>query len=123
MGLVITERDLDLISGLRKAGVLEDTTRHKLSQEEGVILISCSDGDQFPDIFKHQCLLQDCTHQPRIHTICLAGGALRLIANATNQSTPEMHQYMLEDQKFLKSDYTIAYIDQLISEGCQFSQS
>lgn len=35
-------------------------------------------------------------------------------------TTIPFHQYMLSDERFLKSDYPITYIDQLISEGCQF---
>ncbi|MGH2639168.1 MAG: acetyl-CoA carboxylase biotin carboxylase subunit [Rhabdochlamydiaceae bacterium] len=35
-------------------------------------------------------------------------------------TTIPFHQYMLDDERFLKSDYPITYIDQLIAEGCQF---
>jgi acetyl-CoA carboxylase biotin carboxylase subunit len=34
-------------------------------------------------------------------------------------STIAFHQYMLEDKKFLDNDYTINYIDQLLSEGAR----
>jgi acetyl-CoA carboxylase biotin carboxylase subunit len=37
-------------------------------------------------------------------------------------STIPFHQYMLEDEKFLKNDYAITYIDQLIDEGCNFTR-
>ncbi len=37
-------------------------------------------------------------------------------------STIPFHQYMLEDKRFLTHDYTIQYIDQLISEGCTFTR-
>lgn len=36
------------------------------------------------------------------------------------QTTIPFHLYMLEDERFLKSDYPITYIDQLIAEGCRF---
>ena len=36
-------------------------------------------------------------------------------------STLPFHQYMLEDEKFLLNRYTIHYIDQLISDGCNFT--
>ncbi len=36
-------------------------------------------------------------------------------------STLPFHQYMLEDEKFLSNRYTIHYIDQLISDGCNFT--
>ncbi len=35
-------------------------------------------------------------------------------------TTIPFHLYMLDDERFLKSDYPITYIDQLINEGCQF---
>lgn len=35
-------------------------------------------------------------------------------------STIPFHLYMLEDKRFLESDYDLAYIDGLISEGCDF---
>ena len=36
-------------------------------------------------------------------------------------TTIPFHQYMFEDEKFLKNDYTINYIDQLILDGCNFT--
>lgn len=36
------------------------------------------------------------------------------------RTTIPFHKYMLEDERFLKSDYPITYIDQLIEDGCQF---
>jgi acetyl-CoA carboxylase biotin carboxylase subunit len=36
------------------------------------------------------------------------------------KTTIPFHQYMLNDEKFLKSDYQITYIDGLIAEGCKF---
>ena len=35
-------------------------------------------------------------------------------------TTIPFHLYMLEDERFLKSDYPITYIDQLIADGCKF---
>lgn len=35
-------------------------------------------------------------------------------------TTIPFHLYMLDDPKFLSSEYCITYIDQLIQEGCQF---
>ena len=36
------------------------------------------------------------------------------------KTTIPFHQYMLNDERFLKSDFPITYIDQLIADGCQF---
>ena len=35
-------------------------------------------------------------------------------------STIQFHQYMLEDDRFLKGEYPITYIDELVEEGCNF---
>jgi acetyl-CoA carboxylase biotin carboxylase subunit len=37
-------------------------------------------------------------------------------------TTIPFHQYMLEDRRFLNNDYTINYIDNLLSEGCNFTR-
>ncbi|KKL15578.1 hypothetical protein LCGC14_2504210, partial [marine sediment metagenome] len=36
------------------------------------------------------------------------------------KSTIDFHLYMLEDEKFLNSDYNLNYVDDLISKGCKF---
>lgn len=36
------------------------------------------------------------------------------------KSTIPFHEYMLHDEKFLKSEYNLGYIDQLMQEGCTF---
>lgn len=36
------------------------------------------------------------------------------------KTTIPFHRYMLEDKRFLSGDYTIDYIDGLLSEGCRF---
>ena len=36
------------------------------------------------------------------------------------KSTIGFHLYMLEDEKFLNSDYNLNYVDDLISKGCKF---
>lgn len=35
-------------------------------------------------------------------------------------TTIPFHQYMLSDKKFLSNDYTISYVDHLLTEGCNF---
>ena len=35
-------------------------------------------------------------------------------------TTIEFHQYMLEDENFLKCEYNLDYIDQLMEQGCTF---
>jgi hypothetical protein len=75
--LQLTEEDRKLITALREANVFQDVANNLLDQRNGAILITCSDGDQFCDVFHHQEKLQ--TEQrphPRIHTFAWHGGIL-----------------------------------------------
>ncbi len=56
----------------------------------------------------------------RKSAIAVAKRALKEFHIGGIHTTIPFHQYMLNDEKFLKSDYQITYIDQLIAEGCQF---
>lgn len=58
----------------------------------------------------------------REEAIARAKRALKEFHIAGVHSTIQFHQYMLEDPRFLNHDYTIQYIDQLISEGCTFKK-
>lgn len=73
----LSEKDLGLILELREAEVLQDVKSHLIDQRNGIILVTCADGDRFPDIFQHQVRIQaDCRNDPRIHTLAWNGGAL-----------------------------------------------
>jgi len=48
--------------------------------------------------------------------------ALKEFHIAGVHTTIPFHQFMLEDKKFLSNDYTINYIDNLLSEGCNFTR-
>lgn len=63
---------------LREAGVLEDVNGNRLDTSNGVILVTCADGDQLGDIFKLQSGMT-----PRIHTLAFNGGGL-LIPNGSS---------------------------------------
>jgi acetyl-CoA carboxylase biotin carboxylase subunit len=56
----------------------------------------------------------------RAEALAIAKRALREFHIGGVHSTIPFHLYMLEDRKFLESDYFITYIDQLILEGCTF---
>lgn len=75
--LCLTKTDLPQIRFFREdVKVLCDVHPHAIDQSEGVILVTCSDGDQMPDIFKHH--EKFCEHQrdeARIHLFSLNGGA------------------------------------------------
>ena len=38
-------------------------------------------------------------------------------------TTIPFHKFMLEDKRFLTNEYSIGYIDQLITDGCTFGQA
>lgn len=42
------------------------------------------------------------------------------ISGAGMKTTIPFHKYMLQDERFLKNDYCITYIDQLMQDGCRF---
>lgn len=80
----LTDSDRQLIETLRhEAGVLIDVKDHKLDLKNGVIMVSCSDGDQMSDIFHFQEKMQARQRDSqRIHTIGLNGGALLIPENS-----------------------------------------
>lgn len=69
--------DQELVRELREFGVLQDVEGHRLDQSNGIILVSCSDGDQMPDIWQYQNgIMQSQRTSPRIQPLNLNGGAL-----------------------------------------------
>ncbi|MBS3904308.1 MAG: acetyl-CoA carboxylase biotin carboxylase subunit [Simkania sp.] len=58
----------------------------------------------------------------REEAIMIAKRALREFHIGGVHSTIPFHLYMFEDRRFLENEYTITYIDQLISEGCIFHE-
>ncbi len=57
----------------------------------------------------------------RTEAIAIAKRALKEFHIGGIHTTIPFHQYMLEDRKFLENDYQITYIDQLMAEGCNFT--
>jgi hypothetical protein len=77
MARQLSTEELDLITEWREIGVLQDVDGHCLDAGNGVILVTCADGDRFADIFFHQHkILKDCGAGCRIHTLSWHGGAL-----------------------------------------------
>jgi acetyl-CoA carboxylase biotin carboxylase subunit len=56
----------------------------------------------------------------RADAIAIAKRALAEFHISGMKTTIPFHKYMLQDERFLKNDYFINYIDQLILEGCRF---
>ncbi len=59
----------------------------------------------------------------RHEAIMIAKRALREFHIGGVHSTIPFHLYMLEDKRFLENNYVITYIDQLLAEGCTFSEN
>lgn len=73
----ISKKECAFIAELRKAGALQDVNKHLVDQSNGVILITCSDGDRFPDIFEYQVAMQSGQRSDsRIHVFAWHGGAI-----------------------------------------------
>ena len=58
----------------------------------------------------------------RSEAIAIGKRALREFHIGGVHSTIGFHLYMLEDPKFLKADFDLTYIDNLIAQGCRFER-
>lgn len=96
---------------LRSEGIFEDVNANRIDMKNGVILVSCSDGDQMPDIFTHHAAL--CGTQrdgPRIHTLGLNGGALLLHPDSPLSRDGEwriLHKHIADAER-LKDIHAVA---------------
>lgn len=75
----LTDNDLRLAREMRDANVLQDIDPHCVDCKDGLMLVTCSDGDRFYDIYtkKVEVVLSQ-RRDARIHTFGWNGGALRL---------------------------------------------
>lgn len=104
--------DSRVVQDLRNAGVLQDIADHLLDQRDGVILVTCPDGDHFFDIFSRQLEMQkgQCRDK-RIHTFGWHGGAMRLVAGSPANKGMHDHQLFLDeirDAREIKGINTVA---------------
>ena len=97
--LELTEQDLALLQDWHKYAVLRDLDRNLLDEGEGAMLVTCSDGNHFHDVFGHHRetkLRSGICRDSRIHPFSWHGGALRLAPNTPVNSFPN------EDQVWMK---------------------
>jgi hypothetical protein len=93
----LSAEDRALIEELRAFGVFQDIDEHRLDQSNGVMLITCSDGDRFPDIFQHQARMQaDCRPDPRIHVFAWHGGVLACAPVSPINARKDAHRVFLD---------------------------
>jgi hypothetical protein len=96
----LSAKDLEFISELKEAEVFQPIKGHLIDQSKGVILVTCSDGDRFPEIFQHQVRLQaDCRPDPRIHVLAWHGGALACATCSPVNRRKGAHKVFLDQIK------------------------
>jgi acetyl-CoA carboxylase biotin carboxylase subunit len=83
---------------------------------------ACYPGYQIPPNYDSLIAKLIIKGKTRAQAIDTAKRALREFYIGGVYSTIPFHQYMLEDKKFLDSQYDLTYIDGLIAEGCQFQK-
>ncbi|NQV89948.1 hypothetical protein HQ487_00900 [Candidatus Uhrbacteria bacterium] len=93
----LSNEDLRVIKFLREQGVLENDDAGKLESPDGVIVIPCSDGDQMPDVFTHQCqLAYDGGWPVRPHMPSLHGGAMLIAEECPLYRDPHGGELLLQ---------------------------
>ena len=113
--LKLTEQERSILHTLKSERILVDVDGHKLNTD-GVILVVCSDGDQFCDKFNHlSAIFSTNGHEPRIHTFGWNGGALRLLswspANKRQKSFARACIQEIEDANTMKKwNLVVLYI-------------
>lgn len=81
---------------------------------------ACYSGYQIPPNYDSMIAKLIVKGATREEAVALGKRALREFHIGGIHTTIPFHQYMLEDENFLKANYDLAYIDRLIAEGCQF---
>lgn len=83
---------------------------------------SCYSGYQIPPNYDSMIAKLIVHGADRKEAIAIGKRALREFHIGGVDSTIPFHLYMLEDKKFLTSDFYLDYIDGLIAQGCQFQK-
>lgn len=71
--------DFATLAKLREHGVLNDVVPERCRHDNGLVMVSCSDGDQFSELFDHHRRL---LKLDRLHPLAWNGGGLRLDINS-----------------------------------------
>ena len=96
----LNDLDREYLKKLRQDGFLSDVDSHLLDQKDGVIMVTCADGDQMPDVFKKQSeYLSTQRKTARIHTLALNGGALVVPADSPLNSELPKGEVIIDDIK------------------------
>jgi acetyl-CoA carboxylase biotin carboxylase subunit len=83
---------------------------------------ACYSGYRIPPNYDSMIAKLIVRGKDRTEAIAVAKRALKEFHIGGVHSTIPFHLYMFEDKRFLENDYFITYIDQLILDGCTFSE-
>jgi acetyl-CoA carboxylase biotin carboxylase subunit len=81
---------------------------------------ACYSGYRIPPNYDSMIAKLIVKGRDRKEALAIGERALREFHIGGVHSTIDFHLYMLEDEKFLNSNYDLTYIDKMVAEGCQF---
>lgn len=114
MGHLNTD-DRKLALELKRARILTDVEAPELNLDHGVIIVTCADGDQMPDLFSFQTRLFNIRGiHPRVHTLALNGGALLIPEksplNKENGEDRVLLAHLRDARKLKNIDTIVLYV-------------
>lgn len=113
--MTLTEEDLKYIERLKEVEIFQNVDDHLLDQTNGLILVTCGDGDQMFDIFKYHVQMQNGhLSDPRIHLLAFNGGASRLSRNS-----PTNRPGFLSDLTFMEGIHEAVALKGIRTIGLQ----
>ena len=98
----LTDKDRRIASHMRGQQVLANIHDQRVNCSEGLILITCSDGDRFYDIYTYSTGMvaaqrqSDDDARPRIHVFAWHGGPLRVATLPTPVESPERNTHLID---------------------------
>jgi len=96
--LELSQKNLEMIDSLVSFGVFDDIDGYRIDRRNGVILVCCADGDQFHDLYQHECRFQlSQRHDPRVHPLSHNGGPLAYDKDTPiNRFSDSYKEYLFE---------------------------
>jgi hypothetical protein len=98
--LELSNKNLEIIDSLIDFKVFDDIEGYRLDRKNGIILVCCADGDQFHDLYYHECSFQSGQRKdknPRIHPLSHNGGVLAYAENNLINRFPTSYlEYLYE---------------------------
>mgnify|MGYP001616993896 FL=1 len=89
MKAILTWQDRFCLEQMKQFGLFAEIMPQKLEISNGVIIVPCSDGDQFDDVYGHIAKVCREVQIGRIHTVALNGGGILM----SNQLPAEQQRH------------------------------